>query len=89
MNLNVISLKRYSEPVCRKLEKAVCVAACCRAMSMVLLAFPAAGMVPAGECGPGWERMNMGYMSENSIWRTGGREVSVACQMGNFAHHSS
>lgn len=52
MNLNVISLRRYSEPMCRKLEKAVFVSACCRAMSTGL-AFPAVGMVPAGECGYG------------------------------------
>lgn len=84
MNLNVISLKRYSEPVCRKLEKAVCVAVCCKAMSMVLLAFPAAGIVPAGECGQGWERMNAGYMGENAVLRTGGREVPVVCQVGLF-----
>lgn len=72
--MNVISLKRYSEPVCRKLEKAVCVAACCKAVSMVLLAFPAVGMLPAGECGQCWERMDVGYMSENMVLRTGGRE---------------
>lgn len=48
--------------MCRELEKAVCVAACRRAVSTVLLAFPGEGMVPAGECEQGRERANAGYV---------------------------
>lgn len=61
MNLHVISLGRYGEPVCRELEKAVCVEACCRVVSTALLAFTGEGMVPAGERGQGRERANTGY----------------------------
>lgn len=64
MYLNVSPFRRYSEPVCRKLGKAVCVTACCKAVSMVLLAFPGVGMMPPRECGQGWGRVNVGYMGE-------------------------
>lgn len=58
VNLNVISLRRYSEAVCRKLEKAVCVAACCRAVSMDGAAgFSCSGN---GACGRVWTRLGKG-----------------------------
>lgn len=60
MNLCIISLGRCREPVCRELEKAVCVAARCRAVSMAPMAFPGEGMVAAGEHGQGWQRVNAG-----------------------------
>lgn len=33
-------------------------------VSMVLPTFPGVGMVLAGECEQGWERVNVGYTSE-------------------------
>lgn len=52
MNLHIISLGRHGEPVLRELEKAVCVAACCKALLAFLgcaLWYPLESMESAGK----------------------------------------
>ena len=89
VNLHIISLGRYGEPVFRELEKVVCVAACRRAVSRVLLAFPGEGMVSAGDRGQGWGRANAGRVRG---WGTWCRELTagmyVGHEMGHFAPRS-